>query len=319
MWRRSWVPSSRALTTSAPVLAVALSVLAATTAASGQNRPPAPPPPPAPGSVLIGVVGGRGQAPDLVGVDPQSQPGPVERRARPITPENPIPRRLSSVDPLYPSEAAGLGAFGTVAVRVTLDETGTTAEVRSFGASIRVPGDASASAPTSTVTRAFIRSSIDAVRQWVYDAPAQGPISFQVTFSFNPGATAGTMVGQDTTARLAFAQPTAGAAAPAPAGAPGSGGPVRVGGNIGPPKKITDVKPVYPPIAQSAKVSGIVIIEATIGADGRVTDARVLRSIPLLDQAALEAVRQWEFVPTLLNGVPTAIIMSVTVNFALEQ
>ena len=59
--------------------------------------------------------------------------------------------------------------------------------------------------------------------------------------------------------------------------------------------------------------------QATIGADGRVIDARVLRSIPLLDQAALDAVRQWEFTPTLLNGVATPIIMTVTVNFSLTE
>ena len=67
-----------------------------------------------------------------------------------------------------------------------------------------------------------------------------------------------------------------------------------------------NVNPVYPPIAQSARVQGIVIIEATIGPDGRVKDAKVLRSIPLLDQAALDAVKQWQFTPTLLNGVPGA-------------
>jgi protein TonB len=91
--------------------------------------------------------------------------------------------------------------------------------------------------------------------------------------------------------------------------------PLRVGGRIPPPRKIKDVRPLYPPIAASARVSGIVIVEATIGADGRVTDARVIRSIPLLDQAAVDAVRQWEFTPTLLNGAPTPIVMSVTVNF----
>jgi len=78
------------------------------------------------------------------------------------------------------------------------------------------------------------------------------------------------------------------------------------------------VKPVYPAIAQSARVQGIVIIEATIGPNGTVTEAKVLRSIPLLDQAALDAVRQWVFTPTLLNGQPTPIIMSVTVNFTLN-
>jgi protein TonB len=93
--------------------------------------------------------------------------------------------------------------------------------------------------------------------------------------------------------------------------------PVRVGGNIKPPTKTTDVRPQYPPIAQSARVQGVVIIEAVIGPDGRVQDARVLRSIPLLDQAALDAVKQWVFTPTLLNNVPVPVIMTVTVQFTL--
>ena len=93
---------------------------------------------------------------------------------------------------------------------------------------------------------------------------------------------------------------------------------MRVGGNIKPPQKTSDVQPVYPPIAQSARVQGIVIIEATIGPDGAVKDAKVLRSIPLLDQAALDAVRQWVFTPTLLNGVPVPVIMTVTVQFTLQ-
>ena len=94
--------------------------------------------------------------------------------------------------------------------------------------------------------------------------------------------------------------------------------PVRVGGNIKTPTKVKDVKPVYPPIAQSARVQGVVIIEATIGADGAVQNARVLRSIPLLDAAALDAVKQWQFTPTLLNGVPVPVIMTVTVQFTLQ-
>ncbi len=84
------------------------------------------------------------------------------------------------------------------------------------------------------------------------------------------------------------------------------------------PKKIKHVKPVYPQIAQTAKVQGIVIIEATIGKDGSVKDAKVLRSVALLDQAALDAVRQWKFTPTLLNGEPVEVIMTVTVNFTLN-
>jgi protein TonB len=107
-------------------------------------------------------------------------------------------------------------------------------------------------------------------------------------------------------------------APPPPPPPPPPPAPVRVGGAIRQPTKIKDVKPQYPGIAQSARVQGVVIIEATIGANGRVTDAKVLRSIPLLDAAALEAVKQWEFSPTLLNGVPVPVIMTVTVNFTLQ-
>jgi protein TonB len=94
--------------------------------------------------------------------------------------------------------------------------------------------------------------------------------------------------------------------------------PVRVGGQIKQPTKLKHVAPVYPPIAQSARVQGVVIIEAIIGPNGKVQDAKVLRSIPLLDQAALDAVKQWEFSPTLLNNTPVPVIMTVTVQFTLS-
>ena len=94
--------------------------------------------------------------------------------------------------------------------------------------------------------------------------------------------------------------------------------PLPIGGVIKQPDKVRHVPPVYPAIAQQARVEGVVIIEAIIGADGRVQQARVLRSKPLLDEAALAAVRQWVFTPTLLNGVPVPVIMTVTVNFTLR-
>lgn len=95
--------------------------------------------------------------------------------------------------------------------------------------------------------------------------------------------------------------------------------PVRTGGNVKAPERITYVPPVYPQIAQSAGVSGIVIIEAAVGLDGSVTEAHILRSIALLDQAAIDAVKQWKYTPTTLNGVPVPVILTVTVNFALEN
>jgi TonB family protein len=94
--------------------------------------------------------------------------------------------------------------------------------------------------------------------------------------------------------------------------------PVPVGGKIKPPSRIKYVTPGYPDIARLTKVQGIVIIEAVIGTDGTVEQARVLRSQPLLDEAALTAVREWAYTPTLLNGRPTAVIMTVTVPFTLR-
>jgi protein TonB len=75
---------------------------------------------------------------------------------------------------------------------------------------------------------------------------------------------------------------------------------------------------VYPPEAQTQGVQGVVIIEARIEADGTVSRTRILRSIPALDAAAEDAVSQWQFTPTLLNGQPVAIVMTVTVNFKLD-
>jgi protein TonB len=92
---------------------------------------------------------------------------------------------------------------------------------------------------------------------------------------------------------------------------------VRVGGTIREPVKIRHVAPAYPADARAAGVQGIVIIEALIGTDGTVIAAKVLRSVPMLDDAALEAVRQWRYTPTLLNGEPVEVRMTVTVNFRL--
>jgi TonB family protein len=92
---------------------------------------------------------------------------------------------------------------------------------------------------------------------------------------------------------------------------------VRVGGDVRPPQKTKDVRPIYPPQALAAGIEGVVILEATIGVDGRVIGATVLRGVPMLDEPALDAVRQWEYTPTTLFGAPVAVLMTVTVNFSL--
>jgi periplasmic protein TonB len=104
---------------------------------------------------------------------------------------------------------------------------------------------------------------------------------------------------------------------PPPPVAPAPPKAVVAGGKIRFPQKIHDAQPVYPAIAQVARVQGTVILQARIGVDGKVEDLHVLRSIPLLDQAALDAVRQWEYAATLLNGIPVPVIMTVTVTFTL--
>jgi protein TonB len=85
------------------------------------------------------------------------------------------------------------------------------------------------------------------------------------------------------------------------------------------PRKVHDVAPRYPELAQRANIEGVVIIEAVISVDGSVRDARVLRSVALLDHAALDAVRQWRYAPTRLGGVAVPVIVTVTVQFRLQR
>jgi protein TonB len=238
--------------------------------------------------------------------------GPIEKQAKPITPENPIPRRTFSVAPVYPADAQGIQASGNVSLAATIDETGRVVEMRK----VREPLVLSPSSTNPTAVRiaadGMVREAAAALRRWTYDPPASGPISFLVTFSFKPGGETSNTQNTNVPTALGSIASAAGAAGVAiPNGA------VRVGGAVKAPTQISKVQPVYPAIAQSAGVSGVVILEAVIGVDGRVTNATVLRSIPLLDQAAVDAVRQWAYTPTLLNGVPVPVVMTVTVTFML--
>jgi len=93
---------------------------------------------------------------------------------------------------------------------------------------------------------------------------------------------------------------------------------VRVGGDIRPPLKMKNVAPVYPQIAITSHTQGVVILEATIGTDGKVKDTKVIRSIKQLDDAAITAVRAWEYKPTLVSGKAVQVIMTIPVNFTLN-
>jgi TonB family protein len=281
---------------------------------------------------LTEVLSAQGRGRNPAPAAASNEPGPLERQAKPITPENPIPRRTFSVTPQNPSDDTTGMVF--VSVRVVVDRQGRVAEARNAGGGV-IGGRRGAPSSVAPPRDTFMKAAIDAVRQWQYDPPADGPIAFDVSFSFAQGSEP-QMVSHGGPAAIRFSSSPNGviggvvggvvggraeAAPPPPPPPPPPDwalGAVRVGGNVHAPTKVKHVNPEYPPIAQSARVQGVVILEAIIGTDGHVDDARVLRSIPLLDQAALDAVRQWEFTPTHLNGAPVPVIMTVTVQFTLQ-
>ena len=112
--------------------------------------------------------------------------------------------------------------------------------------------------------------------------------------------------------------PNTSALAPPPPPAPAPEPPRRVGGIIRPPERIVFKAPEYPPVAKAARIEGLVVLEATLDERGVVQNVTVLRSVPLLDQAAIDAVRQWRYSPTRLNGVAIPIVMTVTVTFSIR-
>jgi len=212
----------------------------------------------------------------------------------------PPPKKLVDVKPIYPKEAQESRIQGVQILEVSIDPSGDVLDVRALRGQ-----------------QGLITAALDAVLQWKFTewpGPERRLMTVTVNFTLdNSAGTAGLATPVRDNPGAASAQYAAQYAATAdwPAA-------IRVGGNIKPPTKTVDVKPIYPPDALTARVQGVVICEAVIGPDGKVADVRILRSIPLLDRAAIDAVRQWEFTPTLLNGTPVPVIMTMTVNFTLE-
>lgn len=94
---------------------------------------------------------------------------------------------------------------------------------------------------------------------------------------------------------------------------------IRVGGNVQAAKLIRQPKPVYPPLAKQARIQGVVRLNAIIGSDGKIANLTVVSGHPLLIPSALEAVKQWVYQPTLLNGEPVEVVTQIDVNFTLTQ
>jgi protein TonB len=146
---------------------------------------------------------------------------------------------------------------------------------------------------------ALDQAAIDAVKQWKYDSmvidgkPHRVVFTVTVRFSLKDD--------KKPTALDTFAA-----------------GAVRAEGAVKPPKLVKEVQPVYPEIARQARVEGVVILAAKTDEAGKVVDVNVLRSIPLLDQAAIDAVRQWIYEPLVVEGKAVTAVFTVTVRFQLK-
>jgi TonB family protein len=267
-------------------------------------------------------TGSAGQLLRLTGAVSQVEPGALERRARPITPWNPIPRRVHLVAPQYPPEAASSEAAASIAVRLTLDALGRVGEVRAVG---YVLGASNVLTPPGSpempaILNAFAAAALTATRQWIYEPPVIGPVAFDVLIRFAPdadpqivasGPSLVPATAPASAARQAFPPVTS---EPAP---PWADGVADVRSLPHSPVRLTHVAPIYPRAARQAGITGTVMLQARIEPDGSVGHARVLHSVPALDQAALDAVLQWQFAPTLINGRAEPVLLMVTVSFSL--
>jgi TonB family protein len=240
------------------------------------------------GGVLGGVEGGveGGVKGGVVGGVKGGVVGGVEGGVAGAAGETKTPRLIKKVNPVYPEIARQAGVEGVVILEVKTDTNGRVHDARILRS---IP--------------LLDQAAIDAVKQWVYEPlvidGVPRPATFTVTVRFRLD---GEKAAKTTQAIEEFAK-----------------GAVKVTGDIELPKLIKKVDPVYPEIARTAGVEGLVIVQARIDISGKVKDVMVLRSIPLLDQAAIDAVSQWVYEPMIIKGKPMEAVFTVTVRFALED
>jgi protein TonB len=153
-----------------------------------------------------------------------------------------------------------------------------------------------------------VPSQIEPERERVEDSAGTGPIG---TPDLGPSVSTNGFLPSGVGTQVAIVEPP-----PPPVAPPAL---YRVGQGVREPRKVVDVAPIYPEIARNARVDGVVILEAVINTDGRVERVKVLRSVPLLDAAAVAAVKEWRYTPTLLNGAPVSVLLTITINFTLRN
>lgn len=241
----------------------------------------------------------------------------------PTRPEPRVPVRRTSRGTVVVSLALHVVILAAVVVvplfgRVTLPDT-STRSIPSFVHAVTAPAipppAAASPAPARTVAAAAAPATTAQTRAAApVEAPDQLPTGEPPTYI--PGAQMAGSLAEGVRGGLDGGLPGAPTLAAPPPPPAIDTTPLRVGGEIRPPRKVQHVAPVYPPIAAQARITGTVVLEATISMSGVVTDVRVLRSVPLLDAAAVAAVQQWRYEPTRLNGEPVAVLLTVTVRFA---
>ena len=251
----------------------------------------------------------------LVGFNPAASSGDLSDQPPVLVGGNVRPpTKVKDVKPIYPDDAQQAHVQGVVILETRIAADGIVSDARVLR-----------SVPKLNV------AALEAVLAWKFK-PAGFPIQMTVTvnFTLDDGPPAGVKGGVAGGVGSGVGGGVPGGVAGGVEGGvdpktvkvwgelPNGERALRVGGPIKAPTKIVDVKPVYPKDAKDAGVQGVVILEIAVGPDGKVKDAKILRSVSLLDQAALDAVRQWEFTPVVVDGSPQTVIMTVTVNFTLE-
>ena len=260
-----------------------------------------------------------------------SRPGVVAIPPPPPPPPPPAPSATASANadllvralPLYPAAALHNGVGATVALTATITTAGDVADIAAEHWNLTINREIQdAGYFAAGPQKEFIDESIAVLQNWKLKPQAQAS-ALHVTFTFTPNASI-------VTARVELQSPNGapvrtaafgGGLAPplSSRGSLSSVVPASAATGIRLPRVVAHAMPVYPEDALAAGVSGVVMIQITIDAEGTVSDAQIVRSVPLLDQAALDAVRQWRYETPIVNGQPGSVTTTVTVNFSARD
>ena len=225
----------------------------------------------------------------------------IEAERMAFVPRHAPVRVAHRVDVPFPG-IAGEVPFGELVVDVeaTVDATGGVTAAKVVTVTVKGPlqiGDGGPGVNATPAIDAAVAGALDALRDWRFEAPERTPAAVLIRVSFVAQTRAATVAGVSAISGYT-PQPVLKVAQP--------------------PKRLVDVQPIYPQVARDAKVTGVVLVEMTIDTDGNVAEAWIIQSVPLLDQAALDAVKQWKFEPTLLNGAPIQVRATSAISFTLK-